>query len=210
MTNPRADASPRKRFFLEMFTRDIPLIDCILDLVDNSIDALVRKEEIDVSESLLSVKDKEDEKKNRQMGEVNIQLSPDSFVIEDNSGGITHQEAEEEIFRFGAPEAPRGQLGVYGVGLKRAIFKIGRQIKMVSRTENEGFSIDIDVDDWAKDDDDWTFPITYVSGANSRPAAGTRIVITNLRPEIVHRINSGSLEKRLLDRIQTYLRPVLG
>ena len=210
MTSPRADASPRKRFFLEMFTRDIPLIDCILDLVDNSIDALVRKEEIDVSESLLSVENKEDQNTNRQMGEVNIQLFPDSFVIEDNSGGITHQEAEEEIFRFGAPEKPRGQLGVYGVGLKRAIFKIGKQIRIESRTENEGFSIAIDVDEWAQDEMDWTFPITYMSGAGSRQAAGTRIEITQLRPEIVLRIESGSLENRLIDRIQTTYGLFLG
>ena len=34
-----AKAYPRKHFFFEMFTRDISLEDCILDLIDNSIDA---------------------------------------------------------------------------------------------------------------------------------------------------------------------------
>ena len=216
MTNAKADASPRKRFFLEMFTRDIPLIDCLLDLADNSIDALVRREEIDVSESLLTVENNGSLKtnatasKNHHMGKVKIQLSSKSFVIEDNSGGITRKEAEEEIFRFGAPETPRGQLGVYGVGLKRAIFKIGRQIRIVSRTETEGFSLDIDVDAWAQDEMDWTFPITYISGAGSRQKAGTRIEITQLRPEILLRVESGSLEKRLIDRIQTTYGLFLG
>jgi hypothetical protein len=36
MTKPVASAFPRKRFFLDMFTRDIFLDDCILDLIDNS------------------------------------------------------------------------------------------------------------------------------------------------------------------------------
>lgn len=212
MTDAKANASPRKRFFLEMFTRDIPLIDCILDLVDNSIDALVRKEKIDVSESLLSVEIKRDQvtEEVRQMGEVNIQISEDSFVIEDNSGGITREEAEKEVFRFGAPEKPRGQLGVYGIGLKRAIFKIGRKIIIESRTEDEGFSVNIDVDEWSQDENDWTFPISYISGTRSRREAGTRIEITQLRPEILLRVRSGSLEKRLVDRIQTTYGLFLG
>ena len=216
MTDAKAEAYPRKRFFLEMFTRDITLIDSILDLADNSIDALVRREEIDVSESLLYVEkngnqnSKNPESNNSFIGQVKIQLSSESFVIADNSGGITRQEAEKEIFRFGAPESPRGKLGVYGVGLKRAIFKIGRQIRIVSRTENEGFSIDIDLDAWEQEEEDWTFPLTYISGAGSRRAAGTRIEITRLRPEILLRIESGSLEKRLVDRIQTTYGLFLG
>jgi len=34
--NQFADAHPRKRFFLQMFTRDIALEDTVLDLIDNS------------------------------------------------------------------------------------------------------------------------------------------------------------------------------
>ncbi len=48
-----ADASPTKGVFLEMFVRDLSLEDCILDLVDNSIDSLIKSRNIDVSEALL-------------------------------------------------------------------------------------------------------------------------------------------------------------
>ena len=48
-----ADARPTKGLFLEMFVRDLSLEDCILDLVDNSIDSLTRSRKIDVSEALL-------------------------------------------------------------------------------------------------------------------------------------------------------------
>jgi len=47
-----ANAFPRKRFFLEMFTRDISLEDCILDLIDNSIDSLVRTKDLDPARDL--------------------------------------------------------------------------------------------------------------------------------------------------------------
>ena len=49
----KADASPTKGFFLEMFVRDLSLEDCILDLVDNSVDSLIKSRGIDVSKILL-------------------------------------------------------------------------------------------------------------------------------------------------------------
>jgi hypothetical protein len=41
-------AYPRKQFFIEMFTRDITLEDCILDLIDNSMDSYLRTRNIAV------------------------------------------------------------------------------------------------------------------------------------------------------------------
>jgi hypothetical protein len=35
----KAEANPTKAFFVRMITRDISLADCILDLIDNSVDA---------------------------------------------------------------------------------------------------------------------------------------------------------------------------
>jgi hypothetical protein len=34
----KVDANPTKAFFVRMITRDISLEDCILDLIDNSVD----------------------------------------------------------------------------------------------------------------------------------------------------------------------------
>ncbi|KJV41509.1 hypothetical protein [Brevundimonas sp. KM4] len=36
----RANANPSKSFFIAMLTRDIDLVDCILDLLDNSVDGI--------------------------------------------------------------------------------------------------------------------------------------------------------------------------
>ena len=38
----KAQASPAKRFFVEMLTRDIELADAILDLLDNCVDGALR------------------------------------------------------------------------------------------------------------------------------------------------------------------------
>ena len=39
----RIDASPVKSFFIEMLTRDIDLVDAILDLLDNCVDGILRQ-----------------------------------------------------------------------------------------------------------------------------------------------------------------------
>ena len=44
-----ASAEVRKQFFIDMFTRDISLEDCVLDLIDNSIDSYLLKHQIPIS-----------------------------------------------------------------------------------------------------------------------------------------------------------------
>src|SRR5207249_8638321 len=53
--------------------------------------------------------------------------------------GIPIDEARESVFRFGSTSKETGTLGlsVFGIGMKRAFFKLGRMIAMRSRTEDE-------------------------------------------------------------------------
>ena len=60
----RVDANPTKAFFVNMITRDITLEDCIMDLIDNSVDAAWRSQgspqmaltdSVDLSEYLISI-----------------------------------------------------------------------------------------------------------------------------------------------------------
>jgi hypothetical protein len=37
------NAFPRKSFFISLLTRDIELSSCVLDLIDNSIDGIIKK-----------------------------------------------------------------------------------------------------------------------------------------------------------------------
>lgn len=198
-----AEAGATKQFFLEMFTRDISLEDCILDLIDNSIDSLIRWRNIDVSDAILKQPKQSIE---NHLPIIDVKISQSEFEISDNCGGITQQDALSEVFRFGHLNPIKGsQLGVYGVGLKRALFKIGNNIEVISRTANEGFKANLEVDKWAKDRDNWKIPLTFVSGAGSLERAGTKISIQFLRPEIKLRIRSGTLEAAVEKSIaQTY------
>lgn len=211
MATHKANAYPRKHFFFEMFTRDISLEDCILDLIDNSIDGVIRRGAIDISASLLdrSAPTNGNASGNNGLPKIIVSYSSRQFEITDTCGGIPRSQAREDVFNFGhAPGEVGGALGVYGIGLKRAIFKIGNHFEMVSKTATEGFSVDLDVRAWAAKDDslsDWTIPLTYVDGASSESDAGTTIKITKLRPEVVMRLNDGILAQRLASTIsQTY------
>ena len=94
-------------------------------------------------------------------------------------------------------------MSVYGVGLKRAIFKLGRVIKVESYTEEDGFVVDIDVDDWSRpeNEDNWTFPIEKQMQAKTEGSAGTCIVVSNLNSEVVMRLNDGTLLMKLKQMI---------
>lgn len=208
----RARAYPRKHFFVEMFTRDISLIDCVLDLVDNAVDGLIRTREIDLGATLLSPDDGETPGQNSPPP-ISIDYSDRQFSITDKCGGIAFEQASNEVFNFGhshdyQKEIEQHQLGVYGVGLKRAIFKIGRHFTMTSRTTKDGFKVAEDLEDWVKRDsrlDDWTFPLEPTTPAKGVSQAGTNITIKGLRDEVRIAMADPTFEARLHRTIaQTY------
>lgn len=139
MTVLKAHAAPTKEFFVRMITKDIDLEDCILDLIDNCLDG-ARRSSANTTDAT------------RYAGfEVRIDVTPDSFKIEDNCGGIGVDQAIDYAFHFGRrKDAPPGDhaIGLYGIGMKRAIFKMGNAISIRSSTVHDSFRTDIDVDAW--------------------------------------------------------------
>lgn len=185
-----ARAYPTKAFFVNMITRDITLEDSILDLIDNSIDGASRCEgnpaitldgDLDLSQY-----------------EISISASRDSFLIVDNCGGMTLDDAADYAFTFGRrsdEQLADFSIGVYGIGMKRAAFKLGRNIQIRStfldvNNERLSFSVPIDVDQWMRTDDPpWDFDIDTAKPMNPN---GVEIVIQRLTREA--RISFGNPE----------------
>src|SRR4051812_14047774 len=93
-----ARATPSKAFFIDMLTRDIGIADAILDLVDNAIDKAVKVEDLDVTLWL------QGETTPPVVGRrISVTLSAEAFAIEDTCGGITLDEAQNNVFLFGNP-----------------------------------------------------------------------------------------------------------
>lgn len=174
-------AAPAKRFFVEMLTRDIELQDAILDLLDNCVDGALRSTG--------------GEGKGTAPYEgywAKISFDAEKFVIEDNCGGIPKELAENYAFRLGRPDPERDRdvptVGAYGIGMKRAIFKMGQDSTIESKTAEAQFKVKIPKE-WMDDDSDWNLSL------DTEPVNienyGTRITIDDLR-ESTSRMLSGA------------------
>lgn len=207
MATINADASPEKRLFIDLLTRDISLVAAFLDLVDNSINAAVEP----YSKQLKTANDYQRLLQNKTLRpSVNIDLKITSTRVEirDSAAGISAQTAREHVFKFGRPADQRNKadrLSVYGIGLKRAMFKLGNTIAMQSDHADGGFSLNLDVDQWSrKIEPQWQMPISTREPAPPGKR-GTTIVVTDLYDEVKRRISDGVFEGQLIEAIsRTY------
>ena len=189
----KAQGSPSKDFFISMITRDISLTDCILDLLDNSIDGARRSAVRENKEDLSGYR-------------ATIKMSKDHFVIADNCGGIAREDAEKYAFHFGrrpdAPEDVEGAIGVYGIGMKRAIFKIGKVALVESRPNGEApFSVSVNVDEWRTQKyedgrEDWDFDIKQAEAKDGD--FGTTITLTDLYPAVASAFSDGTFVNEVI------------
>lgn len=193
---------PSKAFFIDMITRDLSITDCILDLIDNAVDKAVETRRADVMKTLME----DGPASSLADASVELNISPTRFVIEDTCGGISVDEARSTVFLFGNPEE-RGAvtgLSVYGIGMKRAFFKLGRRIVIDSTTSTDWFQIDINVEEWqARGDENWDFEFTAKGPPNGGPnrAPGTRIEIRHLHPEVAERFRQVSFVRQLEEKL---------
>jgi len=175
--------NPTKSFFIQMITRDITINDAIVDLLDNSIDGASRLSPNDYSGL-----------------RIDLILNQNEFIVKDNCGGFSLETAQKYAFRFGRPDdAPetRGSVGRFGIGMKRALFKIGKKFIVESLSDADHFCINVDVEEWKNQTteilstdghqttiDDWNFRYETVTQNPNLSNNGTYIKVTDLFKEV--------------------------
>ncbi|MFZ5748731.1 MAG: ATP-binding protein [Pseudomonadota bacterium] len=201
----RITAEPTKRFFVEMFTKDIALEQAVLDLVDNSVDG-ARRSPKDGALPLDGYT-------------VQITLSKETFRIDDNCGGFDKNTAREYAFRFGrdfeTPEVQAqrtsGAIGQFGVGMKRALFKFGQRFKVYSATTTESWGIDVNVESWERAPG-WTFDWAPFSpkGEVSQAKPGTEIEVSPLHASVGNTFGSKYFENQIIGLIKSKHRSFIS
>lgn len=177
---------PAKNFFVNMLTRDIELHDAILDLLDNCVDGALRV----LSEKPNKAGNNEKDLKGFQ---ASITINPKEFKIEDNCGGIPWKIAKNYAFRMGKPkefEKPEGTIGMVGIGMKRAIFKLGRECYVHSHHREDSFLVTVPETWFAEENKEWDFP-----AERERPISnnyGTIIEVSKLTEPVAAAFQSGS------------------
>lgn len=195
---------PTKRLFIEMLVKDVDLTDAIIDLVDNSIDGAKRMRPDENFDKL----------------KIDIKLSGTRFLVKDNCGGIPLEIGKKYAFRFGRPKevgpTPHS-IGRFGIGMKRALFKLGKNFKVKTTSEVTKYAITVDVPEWSKDDDPKTWNFETDEAVQPRLATspyreselGTSIEVTNLYPEIAKKLGQAAyiedFRTRLRDAQNSFL-----
>ena len=195
----KVDATPVKSFFVEMLTRDIELGDAILDLLDNCVDGILRQRKNSLGE------------KPYEGFKAEITFDEKSFSISDNCGGIPWN-LHTYAFRMGKERKYRRSnlptVGVYGIGMKRAIFKIGKQCLISTQNKEDCYEVEIEPG-WIENSRNWEFLVS----ASSRPDKedGTTIVIDELNEGIASHFdkNNKVFTRELTKKVKTHYAFIL-
>lgn len=159
-----------------MLTRDIALTDALLDLLDNCVDGIQRTAPTTKLKTA----------KSYSGYYAHITFNRDSFKIVDNCGGIPWDK-HEYAFRMGrtqkASDADKGlrTVGTYGIGMKRAIFKLGSHCEIHTQHQKNSYSVII-TPDWLKTEGDWDMPVKPIGKRMKQD--GTEITIRQLNEGI--------------------------
>lgn len=183
----QANASATRGFFVDMLVRDISVNGAILELIDNAIDAAVAASEADELSGY----------------RIEVEVTPSRFTVMDNCGGIPVAIAENYAFRFGRPQGftPHTQIGYFGIGMKRAIFRLGKNFKVDSSTSEERFIVNVDVDQWQADENNhWTFPMSIEDRVGN--GSGTTVEVWNLHENVVQLFSRENYPVRLRNEVK--------
>jgi hypothetical protein len=169
------DTEPTKEVVVDSLTRDATVRACIFDLIDNSIDAAR-----DTIFQSASAQAKQALPDSYAGYEIKLTFSGDGLRIEDNCGGIPVDALKTMVLRFGKPSAHSMGIGTFGVGLNRALFKLGRVSHLKTDTGKQRSELILNVDDYLKSQK-WELPAEQFQSAGSK---GTEIEIRRPTEEI--------------------------
>lgn len=191
----KAQATPTKQFFVSMLTRDISLDDAILDLLDNCLDGAMRiadGNKVDYAQHFVKIK-----------------LAKDYFSIEDNCGGIPRDVAINYAFKMGREsdddrDSDTETIGMYGVGMKRAIFKMGKNSLVRTRYGNDTFEVPI-TSEWLEARNWDPLPINEPTDASEAlPQPGTMIIVRDLYEGVSRHFENEAFENKVRTAISEH------
>lgn len=160
---------PSKELFIDMLVKDLSLKDAIGDLVDNAVDAankMARIFKTDLSKF-----------------SINITFDKNHFSISDNAGGIEENIARDCAFKLGKPKnysQDKHTIGQFGIGMKRAFFKLGEHITVESVALKSDFNLTISVKEWRdrEDEKDWDFKFDKPPNLRQHALKDTKLHMT--------------------------------
>lgn len=191
--------APTKRFFVSMLPRDIELDDAILDLVDNSVDGAMRQE-----------RDNLDADKPYAQYRCDLTIDNEEFLLQDNCGGIP-DEYLDAAFRLGRPlidlDGDLPTIGMYGIGMKRAIFKMAKDALVISRSEDRATSVRYGPAWLNPESDDWDLEYQELEDDGS---VGVSIEIHALKDDAIAQFKGERFIEDLMEKLGQHFSYIIG
>jgi hypothetical protein len=170
------NAVPSKRIYRSIIA-DYDINTAIAELIDNVIDSRKRKHI-------------------RRQTKISLHFDVDdqSITIIDNAGGIAEGDLDKLITPGASLDAGEGStIGIFGVGSKRAVVALARDIKIATRSDDNAKTFQLEYDDSWLASEGWDLPYYEI---DSLPEATTKIVLSRLRFRI-ERADVSVLQKHL-------------
>lgn len=167
---------PDVSLFAKLGNANYTVSEAISELIDNSIDA--REDKVNI----------------------NIKISKDEVVVEDDGKGMSKEDAVNSII-LGKSNKKTGELGHFGMGLKTSCMSLGRKFSVHTtvKESKEKYFIDFDAEEWEKKNK-WDQQINVSNDSNSSES-GTVIRINKLK---------FNQHKNLIDSLLSHLSERFG
>ncbi len=175
----KVDGGFTKDFAIIAMKKDITTRLAIFDLIDNSIEAA----------STLG---------NIRGHQIKINTEDNKFSIKDDCGGF-NPKVIHEIFKIGGHG---DKTNGFGVGMKRAIIKLGNKADIFSYNIDESYQIPFNVEKWGTNDD-WSLEIKKLSKAKRR-TYGVEIYLDKLDDEVIKFFKKGEYNNLSRDISRRY------
>jgi hypothetical protein len=169
------DTRPTKDVVVRGLTTDATVEACILDLIDNAVDA--------ARDDAMRASGTSEVPKSYDGYEIALTLDGTKLQIKDNCGGIAVKDLKSEVLRFGKRVTHDHGIGAFGVGLNRAIFRLGHEAQIITDTGKERSSLILKTEEYLRDPDNWNITARKLPTAGKD---GTTIEITRLFEPIAH------------------------
>ncbi|WP_191576306.1 ATP-binding protein [Achromobacter insolitus] len=186
------DTRPTKIALVNSLTRDISVEACVFDLIDNAVDAardsLLVKSEDQTGAAL----------PDSYAGyQIRLNFSGQKFRIADNCGGISVTSMEKTALRFGERSAHHLGIGIFGLGLNRALFKLGKKSTIQTDTGEQRSELVLNTEAYLHSES-WDLPAVSL---RSTGQVGTIIEIDELQDEIAQTFADNAWVKGYRDQI---------
>ncbi|MGL4873276.1 MAG: ATP-binding protein [Clostridium sp.] len=160
------DMRPEKDVIVNALIKDATLETAIFEFIDNSIKA-AKKNGVNGRLDSFFIK-------------INIGKNEKIEII-DNCGGMDREQFISKVFRFGNSYDTKDE--GYGIGMKRALFKLAERFEVISYGDNGKFKICLNVKEWLKTDD-WNANMEEVKISERAVGNGVQIKIDKINENI--------------------------